>query len=148
MAVPNEANPLPPFAAPRTPETSLEFKLTALLDEPPPTNFDAVKVSETIASVTKLSGRLNGPFNNVNPFNAVKSPVEFIVPLEIIEPNVVKDVALAIPKVGLTSIGLFDKTTFTLPVLVVTPVPPLATANGVVDKVNPAKVGDEFVPIF
>jgi hypothetical protein len=38
-----------------------------------------------------------------------------------------KDVAVATPKVGVTSVGEFDNTTLVVPVLVVTPVPPFAT---------------------
>jgi len=42
-----------------------------------------------------------------------------------------RDVAVATPKVGVTSVGLSDNTTFVVPVLVVTPVPPLATGRAV-----------------
>lgn len=37
-----------------------------------------------------------------------------------------------VPKIGVTKVGLLDKTTATVPVLLVTPVPPEATANGLV----------------
>ena len=36
---------------------------------------------------------------------------------------------LGVPRLGVTSVGLLDSTTFVVPVLVVTPVPPLVTAN-------------------
>lgn len=39
------------------------------------------------------------------------------------------EVAEATPKVGVTNIGLVDSTTLPVPVLVVTPVPPFATAS-------------------
>ena len=39
------------------------------------------------------------------------------------------DVAVATPRTGVTRVGLLDSTTFVVPVLVVTPVPPLATAK-------------------
>ena len=38
-----------------------------------------------------------------------------------------------LPKSGVTSVGLLDSTTFVVPVLVVTPVPPLATGRAVPD---------------
>ena len=37
-------------------------------------------------------------------------------------------VAVATPKTGVTKVGLVERTTATVPVLAVTPVPPLATA--------------------
>ena len=36
---------------------------------------------------------------------------------------------VGVPKIGVTSVGLVDKTTLPVPVLVVTPVPPLATGS-------------------
>jgi hypothetical protein len=36
---------------------------------------------------------------------------------------------VGVPKIGVTNVGLVDKTVLPVPVLVVTPVPPLATGN-------------------
>ena len=36
---------------------------------------------------------------------------------------------LGVPRAGVTNVGEFDNTTLVVPVLVVTPVPPLATGN-------------------
>ena len=71
---------------------------------------------------------------------AVAVAVELVPPLAIgrvpVTPAVngrpvalVKTRAVGVPSAGVTRVGLLDSTTFTVPVLVVTPVPPLATAN-------------------
>ena len=53
-----------------------------------------------------------------------------LTPVEIGRPVAfVKTAALGVPRAGVTSVGEFDNTTFVVPVLVVTPVPPLATAK-------------------
>lgn len=41
----------------------------------------------------------------------------------------VNTIAVGVPKAGVTSVGLVDKTTDPVPVLVVTPVPPDATGK-------------------
>ena len=43
--------------------------------------------------------------------------------------QLVKVPELGVPRAGVTNVGEFDSTTFVVPVLVVTPVPPLATGN-------------------
>jgi hypothetical protein len=56
-------------------------------------------------------------------------------PVEIGRPVALVNVALdGVPNAGVTKVGEFDNTTFVVPVLVVTPVPPLATGNAVPDK--------------
>ena len=51
-----------------------------------------------------------------------------LTPVEIGKPvALVKTAALGVPRAGVTSVGEFDNTTLVVPVLVVTPVPPLAT---------------------
>jgi hypothetical protein len=53
-----------------------------------------------------------------------------LTPVEIGRPVAfVKTAALGVPRAGVTSVGEFDNTTLVVPVLVVTPVPPLATGN-------------------
>jgi hypothetical protein len=53
-----------------------------------------------------------------------------LTPVDIGRPVAfVKTAALGVPRAGVTSVGEFDNTTLVVPVLVVTPVPPLATAK-------------------
>lgn len=47
----------------------------------------------------------------------------------------VRTAADGVPMSGVTNVGLLDSTAFVVPVLVVTPVPPLTTGNAVPDKV-------------
>jgi hypothetical protein len=47
---------------------------------------------------------------------------------------------VGVPKTGVVSVGLVDRTTLPVPVLVVTPVPPLATANVPVSVIVPDEV--------
>ena len=61
------------------------------------------------------------------PFVAARVPVTPVVngkPVALVN---VADVG--VPKIGVTSVGLVESTTDPVPVLVVTPVPPLATAS-------------------
>ena len=53
-----------------------------------------------------------------------------VTPVDSGNPVALVSVTLVgVPKTGVTSVGLVDKTTLPVPVLVVTPVPPLATAS-------------------
>jgi hypothetical protein len=56
-------------------------------------------------------------------------------------PVILNEVPVAAPKIGVTNVGVFDKTTLPVPVEVVTPVPPLATAI-----VVPLHTPDVIVP--
>jgi len=72
-----------------------------------------------------------------------------LTPVEIGRPVAfVKTAALGVPRSGVTSVGEFDNTTLVVPVLVVTPVPPLATPKvpvmSAVDKLTASH--DAFVP--
>jgi hypothetical protein len=66
----------------------------------------------------------------------VTSPVKlaFVVTVPAVSPAAVPVIfvptkALGVPRSGVTKTGEFESTTFVVPVLVVTPVPPLATAS-------------------
>ena len=69
-------------------------------------------------------------------------------------PLMLKDVAVpvmfvptnadGVPRAGVTKVGEFDNTTFVVPVLVVTPVPPFRTGNAVPDKLT-ANVPDDVI---
>jgi hypothetical protein len=77
-------------------------------------------VSSVIAEA-KLA--LEGVAKNVaTPVPRPLTPVEIGRPVAL-----VKTAALGVPRAGVTSVGEFDSTTLVVPVLVVTPVPPLAT---------------------
>ena len=81
---------MPPLSGVRVPLTSAVCKSTALLVEPLPTKFDAVRVSDTIASVTELFGRVNVPL----AVRLVKLPVEGVVAptgvLFMVPPDIVR----------------------------------------------------------
>ena len=81
---------MPPLSGVRVPLTSAVCKSTALLVEPLPTKFDAVRVSDTIASVTELAGRASVP----ETVRFVKLPVEGVVAptgvLFIVPPDIVR----------------------------------------------------------
>jgi hypothetical protein len=72
-----------------------------------------------------------------------------LTPVEIGRPVAfVKTAALGVPRAGVTNVGEFDNTTFVVPVLVVTPVPPLRTGRvpvmSAVDRLTASH--DAFVP--
>jgi len=82
----------------------------------------------TVARVDALPTEVTSPVKlalvvTLLAVNAVAVPVMF-VPTK----------ADGVPKLGVTRVGLFDNTTLVVPVLVVTPVPPLRTGNAVPDK--------------
>ena len=53
-----------------------------------------------------------------------------LTPVEIGRPVALVKVALVgVPRIGVTNVGEFDNTTLVVPVLVVTPVPPLRTGR-------------------
>jgi len=54
---------------------------------------------------------------------------------------------VATPRTGVTRVGVLDSTTFVVPVLVVTPVPPLATANVPATVTAPVDAVDGVRPV-
>jgi hypothetical protein len=94
---------------------------------------DPVPVS-SVNAASKFA-ELNDPKDVALP-TEVTAPVRlaFVVTLPAVKPDAVPVMfvptsAEGVPKAGVTSVGEFDNTTLVVPVLVVTPVPPLATAR-------------------
>jgi len=85
VKVPALLIPEPPLVDDNIPATSAVAKSTASVVPPDPLNIDAVKVSETIASVTEFAGRVKVPVVKVRPFDAVNNPAEVIVPVPVDE---------------------------------------------------------------
>jgi hypothetical protein len=106
--------------------------------EPP----EFCQVATPVASEVKtlpapaLEGIVTVPLNVAAP--VVVNELSVVAPAERVEEKVpaaafkfpvkLKEVPVAAPIAGLTSVGLFDRTTLPVPVDVVTPVPPLTTA--------------------
>ncbi len=77
-----------------------------------------VQVSESVPASVKLLLAVK-----VFPLAIVRVPVEEVMVKPLIE------VAVATPNTGVTSVGELERTTDPVPVEVVVPVPPLATAK-------------------
>ena len=65
------------------------------------------------------------------PVVAVVAPTVPLMLMLAVPVRLVTVPLAGVPKTGATRVGLLDSTTFVVPVLVVTPVPPLATGNAV-----------------
>ena len=84
----------------------------------------------------------------------VTSPVKlaFVVTVPAVSPAAVPVMfvpskKLGVPRFGVTSVGLLDSTTFVVPVLVVTPLPPLVTAKVPATVTLPVVVVDGVRPV-
>jgi hypothetical protein len=122
-----------------------KFNLEYAIDAELEISAFTIVASTILADVTTLS-ETDDPFTLVNPepspTNALAVIVPEIVALEAERPELsVKDVPVAAPKIGVTKVGLFESTKLPLPVEVVVPVPPLATAI-----VVPLQTPDVMVP--
>ena len=132
-----EVRPVPPFVVARVPVTPVlrgsPVALVRVTDDGVPragvTRVGLVaktKAPEPVSSVT-AAARLadDGVPRNVATFVPKPlTPVAMGKPVALV--RVTDD---GVPRAGVTRVGLFDSTTFVVPVLVVTPVPPFATGN-------------------
>jgi len=104
-------------------------------------------VANTAAPVPVSSVKAADKLADVNDPSTVAFPVDVIAPVRFalvvtfpaVRPAAVPVMfvptsAEGVPRFGVTSVGEFDNTTLVVPVLVVTPVPPLATGSAVPDK--------------
>ena len=92
------------------------------IDSPATVVLDAGKVIVVASVPAKVSELLA-----VNVLPSATASVELVAGAVIA--ILLIDVAVATPNTGVTKVGVFDKTTATVPVDDVTPVPPLATGN-------------------
>lgn len=98
----------------------------------PPVIVGVNKFDKVVAPVTLKLDKVVAPADKVEekvPAAALKLPLKL------------NEVPVAAPMIGVTSVGLFDKTTLPVPVELVTPVPPCATSI-----VVPLHVPLEIVP--
>lgn len=98
---------VPPLLMVSVPATSAVPKSTASVVEPEPWKMEAVKVLETIASVTELAGRVKPPAVRVRPLLAVSNPEVVMVLLVSVS---VPALVARVPEVG--------KVTLVVPVVV------------------------------
>ena len=104
--------------------------------------LDPVEPAEaTVASVVALPTEVTSPVKfafvvTLLAVNAMAVPVMFVPTRK-----------LGVPRFGVTSVGLLDSTTFVVPVLVVTPVPPLSTAKVPATVTLPVVVVDGVRPV-
>ena len=104
--------------------------------------LDPVEPAEaTVASVVALPTDVTSPVK-----------LAFVVTVPAVSPAAVPVMfvpskKLGVPRSGVTSVGLLDSTTFVVPVDVVTPVPPLATANVPATVTAPVVVVDGVRPV-
>ena len=104
--------------------------------------LDPVEPAEaTVASVVAFPTDVTSPVRlalvvTLLAVKAVAVPVMFVPTKK-----------LGVPRFGVTSVGLLDSTTFVVPVEVVTPVPPLSTANVPATVTTPVVVVDGVKPV-
>ena len=99
-------------------------------------------VANTNEPVPVSSVTLAAKLADVGVARKVATPVpKPLTPVEIGRPVAFVSVAeVGVPRIGVTSVGLVDSTVLPVPVLVVTPVPPLATAKVPAKVIVPAAV--------
>ena len=130
--VPGDVNPVPPNPTPivdalHVPDVIAPVILSEVPVAAPMTGVTKVgDVANTKFPVPVLSDIAASKLALVGVAKYVATPVPNpLTPVEIGKPvALVKVAELGVPNVGVTSVGLFDKTTLPDPVELVTPVPP------------------------